>query len=91
MAKTCEQALSNVTMPHEIFLTPSLISLARRQKKTTLQGEELLITKLFGYCITLKKKVVPTYDTSNTLISYGATDIRGQEEKGMLLSTHRSL
>jgi hypothetical protein len=38
----------------------------------------------------IEKKVVPTHDTSNTLISYGATDIRGQGNQCCFLSTAAS-
>lgn len=38
----------------------------------------------------IEKKVAPTHDTSNTLISYGATDIRGQGNRCCFLSTAAS-
>src|SRR6266436_3519348 len=38
----------------------------------------------------LYKEVVPTHDTSNTLISYGTTDIRGQRNPCCFLSTAAS-
>ena len=81
------QTPSHTAMSLKIFPTSSPILLVGYQKRRLcMDSYHQPIRILYK----IEKKVVPTHDTSNTLISYGTTDIREQRNPCCFLSTAAS-